>query len=47
MFYAGKAKTFEEEKNVANKAPVEGVNIINISTSDNYLLYTEIKKTQK
>ena len=34
VFYAGKAKTFEEEKNVANKAPVEGVNIINISTSN-------------
>ena len=34
VFYAGKAKTFEEEKNVADKAPVEGVNIINISTSD-------------
>tara|TARA_B100002019_G_C21246067_1_gene588324 strand:+ start:1010 stop:1771 length:762 start_codon:yes stop_codon:yes gene_type:complete len=33
VFYAGKAKTFEEEKNVANKAPVEGVNIINISAS--------------
>ena len=34
VFYAGKAKTFEEEKNVANKAPVEGVNIVNISSSD-------------
>ena len=34
VFYAGKAKTFEEEKNVADKAPVEGVNIINISTAD-------------
>ncbi len=33
VFYAKKAKTFDEEKNVANKAPVEGVNIINISTS--------------
>jgi len=33
VFYAGKAKTFEEEKNVADKAPVEGVNIINISSS--------------
>ena len=32
VFYAGKAKTFDEEKNVANKAPVEGVNIINISS---------------
>ena len=30
VFYAGKAKTFEEEKNVADKAPVEGVNIVNI-----------------
>ena len=34
VFYAGKAKTFEEEKNVANKAPVEGVNIVNISSQD-------------
>tara|TARA_B100000674_G_scaffold315995_1_gene262898 strand:+ start:286 stop:1044 length:759 start_codon:yes stop_codon:yes gene_type:complete len=34
VFYAGKAKTFEEEKNVADKAPVEGVNIVNISTSN-------------
>ena len=33
-FYAGKAKTFDEEKNVADKAPVEGVNIVNISTSN-------------
>ena len=34
VFYAGKAKTFEEEKNVADKAPVEGVNIVNISISN-------------
>ncbi len=34
VFYAGKAKTFEEEKIVADKAPVEGVNIVNISSSD-------------
>ena len=33
VFYAGKAKTFEEEKKVADKAPVEGVNIVNISSS--------------
>ncbi len=33
VFYAGKTKTFDEEKNVADKAPVEGVNIVNISTS--------------
>ena len=32
VFYAGKAKTFDEEKNVANKAPVDGVNIVNISS---------------
>ena len=25
---------FEEEKNVADKAPVEGVNIVNISSTD-------------
>ena len=34
VFYAGKAKTFDEEKNVADKAPVEGVNIVNISSSN-------------
>ena len=34
VFYAGKAKTFDEEKNVADKAPVEGVNIVNISTEE-------------
>ena len=33
VFYAGKAKTFDEEKNVADKAPVEGVKIVNISSS--------------
>ena len=33
VFYAGKAKMYEEEKNVADKAPVEGVNIVNISSS--------------
>ena len=32
VFYAGKAKMFEEEKNVADKAPVEGVNIVDISS---------------
>ena len=42
VFYAGKARTFDEEKNVANKAPVEGVNIINISTSE-----TDQKNIQK
>ena len=34
VFYAGQAKMFEEEKNVADKAPVEGVNIVNISSKD-------------
>ncbi len=33
VFYAGKAKMYDEEKTVANKAPVEGVNITNISSS--------------
>tara|TARA_B100000003_G_C10842484_1_gene335608 strand:+ start:149 stop:910 length:762 start_codon:yes stop_codon:yes gene_type:complete len=46
VFYAGKAKTFDEEKNVANKAPVEGVNIENILSIDvNYK--KNIKKTKK
>ena len=34
VFYADQAKMFEEEKNVADKAPVEGVNIVNISSTD-------------
>ena len=32
-FIAKKAKTFDEEKNVANTAPVEDINIKNISTN--------------
>ena len=34
-FLAKKAKTFEEEKKVANKAPVEGIKIDNISLEKN------------
>ncbi len=45
VFYAGKAKTFDEEKNVADKAPVEGVNIVNIaSTKDNKKKDTKLTK---
>jgi len=45
VFYAGKAKTFDEEKNVADKAPVEGVNIVNISSSnDNKEIVTKLPK---
>ncbi len=33
-FVASKAKTFDEEKNVADKAPVEGIVIKSISSSD-------------
>ena len=46
VFYAGKAKTFDEEKNVANKAPVEGVNIVNMSSST-VTDQKDIKKTKK
>ncbi len=46
VFYAGKAKTFDEEKNVADKAPVEGVNIINISSTDENKK-KDIKSTKK
>ncbi len=46
VFYAGKAKMFDEEKNVADKAPVEGVNIINISSS-NENKKKDIKSTRK
>ena len=42
MFIAKKAKTYEEEKNVANKAPIESISIIDsINTND-----LEIKKTK-
>ena len=46
IFYAGKAKTFDEEKIVADKAPVEGVNIVNIS-STNETKKKDIKSTKK
>ena len=46
VFYAGKAKIFDEERNVADKAPVEGVNIVNIS-SDNELKKNDTKSTKK
>ncbi len=46
VFYAGKAKTFDEEKNVADKAPVEGVNIVNISSED-LTKKKDIKLTKK
>ena len=46
VFYAGKAKTFDEEKNVADKAPVEGVNIVNISTEE-LTKKKDIKSTKK
>ena len=46
VFYAGKAKTFDEEKNVADKAPVEGVKIVNISTEDTNKK-TSIKSNKK
>ena len=34
-FIIGKAKTFDEEKNVANKVPIKGIKIKNISSSKN------------
>ena len=46
VFYAGKAKTFDEEKNVAAKAPVEGVKIVNISTEE-LTKKKDIKSTKK
>ena len=46
VFYAGKANTFDEEKNVADKAPVEGVNIVNIS-SENLVEKKDTKLTKK
>tara|TARA_B100000686_G_scaffold131552_1_gene138483 strand:+ start:1519 stop:2277 length:759 start_codon:yes stop_codon:yes gene_type:complete len=46
VFYAGKAKTYDEEKNVADKAPVEGISIINISTETS-TEKKDIKSTEK
>ena len=46
IFYAGKLKTFDEEKNVADKAPVEGVNIVNISSSNDIIKKNDIKSTK-
>ena len=43
MFVANKAKTFEEEKNVADKAPVEGITIKKIGVSKD----KKNKKTKK
>ena len=40
-FIAGKAKTYDEEKNVADKAPVEGItiNTIGLSNDITYIYY--------
>ncbi len=46
VFYAGKAKTFDEEKNVADKAPVEGISIVNIS-SETLVEKKDIKSSEK
>jgi len=43
-FVAKKAKTFEEEKKVANKAPVESITINDLTTSNKK---TEIKNDEK
>ena len=37
-FIAKKAKTFDEEKNVAEKAPVDGITIDNLGSSENLIL---------
>ena len=37
-FIAKKAKTFDEEKNVAEKAPVDGITIDNLGSSENLTL---------
>jgi len=44
MFIANKAKTYEEEKRVANKAPVENITIKNISLSNTKKNKKKIKK---
>ena len=40
-FIAKKAKTFDEEKNVAQKAPVDGITIDNLGSSENLTLKVE------
>ena len=42
-FIIGKAKTFDEEKKVADKAPIEGIEIINISQNSNKSKKNSIK----
>ena len=44
VFLANKAKTFDEEKKVANKAPVDGISIKNLNENSNDKV---IKKKQK
>ena len=43
-FIIGKAKTFKEEKKVANKAPVESITIKNIGNNSNIIKKTNITK---
>ena len=46
-FVANKAKTFDEEKKVANKAPVDSISIQNISIEkDNNLKVEKVKNTK-
>jgi hypothetical protein len=48
LFIAKKAKTYEEEKNVANKAPIESISIIDsINTNDLEIKKTKLQKINK
>jgi len=46
-FVISKAKTFDEEKNVANKAPVENISIKNLALNDNSSKKSKIEKNTK
>ena len=43
-FIAKKAKTFEEEKNVANKAPIDNISINNLNDSDTKVEKIKVNK---
>ena len=45
VFLANKAKTFDEEKKVANKAPVDGISIKNLNENSNDKVIIKKQKT--
>jgi len=47
IFFAKKAKTYDEEKNVADKAPVDGISIKNLNTNSENKIINNKKNTFK